>query len=377
MKLKSYVYSTAPSIYGEMSSLAQKHNAVNMTQGAPDFETPSWLIEYLNYYSTSGYNKYSPIPGTIELRKACSYKIYDNYNVKYNPENEIMISCGASEAIFSAVMAFIRSGDEVIFFDPAFDIFSNSVQNVQGVSKRLKLKNGRIDLAQLEETITPKTKMIILNSPHNPVGSIISKDEYLHIAQIIRNKNILLVCDEVYEHMHCSKSFTSAMQIESLRKNLIVIQSLGKTYNITGWRIGVCIGPEEILLHLNAVRQFLAYSAPTPMQLALAEGIMNHPEYYRNISKLYQKQHHTLISILKNSRFKIFPWAGSPFQLLGYEGITNKNDHDFAKELIIKYGIGLVPISSLYETPKHGYLRLCFAKYDKELIKGAKLLCKI
>ena len=378
MKLKSYVYSTAPSIYGYMSNLSKKYNAVNMSQGAPDFNTPEWLIEYLHYYTKKGCNQYSPISGTKELRNACAQKIYRNYNVKINPENEIMISCGASEGIFSAIMAFIRTGDEVIFFDPAFDVFSNTVANLNGISKRLTLhSDGRIDIDAIAQTITPKTKMIILNSPHNPIGSVISKEEYNEISNLIKGKDIILLCDEVYEHIYAADEFTSALQIPSLKEQLIVIQSLGKTYNITGWRLGVCIAPHNILTHLNAIHQFTTFSAPTPMQLALADGINHYPNYCNQITKLYRKQHETLIHILKNSRFKIYPWAGSPFQLLGYSTITQKKDKEFAEELVQHHGVGLVPISTLYEKPKHGLLRLCFAKNDKELIKGAKLLCKV
>ena len=377
MKAKPII-SNKPSIFGYMATFAKKHGAVNMTQGAPDFKTPDWIVDRLHFYSQKGFNQYSPIQGMPQLRKACASKIKACYDVDVNADTEIMISCGAVESIFAVLMAYVGKGDEVIYFDPAFDAYPNIVNAVEGISRRLPLNNdGTINLDALAEAISGKTKLIILNSPHNPVGSVISKAEYETVAKLIADKNILLLSDEVYEHIYAGKKFTSALEIPALRKQLIVVQSLGKTYNLTGWRMGVCIAPADILPFLQGVKQFTTFSAPTPMQLALADGINDHPEYWQQLPNMYQSQHQKLITVLKNSRFKIFPWEGSPFQLLDYRNISEENDQAFAERLITEHGIGLVPISSLYETPQHGFLRLCFAKYDEDLIKGAELLCDV
>ncbi len=372
------IVTTKPSIFGHMASFAKKHNAINMTQGAPDFKTPDWLVDRLHHYAQKGFNQYSPIPGMPQLRKACAEKTSLCYGVEIDAEKEVMISCGAVEAIFSAVMAYVSPGDEVIYFDPAFDAYPNTVNAARGVSKRLKLKDdGHVDIEALANAITPKTKMILLNSPHNPMGSVITLEEYQEIAKLIKDKDILLLSDEVYEHIYAGDDFISALQIPELRQQLIVVQSLGKTYNLTGWRMGVCIAPADILPNLLGIKQFTTFSAPTPMQLALADGINNYPEYWQDLPKLYQAQYQTLTKALQNSRFKIAKWEGSPFLLLDYSHISNEDDQTFAEKLVTEYNVGLVPISSLYETPEHKYLRLCFAKHDEDLIAGAKQLCKV
>ena len=367
-----------PSIFGLMSALAKQHNATNFTQGAPDFKTPPWILEKLEYYSSRGKNQYSPIPGMPELKQACANKVKHLYGCSINPDKEIMISCGASESIYSIIAAFISAGDEVIYFDPAFDAYPNVTKMMNGKSIRLQfLSNGRIDVEAIRKSITHRTKLIILNSPHNPLGTVISKNEYLEIAKIIKNKDILLLSDEVYEHIYAGEQYQSVLNIPELRNQSIVVQSLGKTYNITGWRLGVCIAPEKILPYLLGVKQFTTFSAPTPLQLAVADGINNHPEYYETLPQLYQKSHDVITTVLKNSRFKILPWHGSPFLMLDYSNITSKNDEIFAKELITNHGVGTVPVSSLYEKPIHRYLRVCFAKQEKDLIEGALKLCQI
>ncbi|WP_119343101.1 aminotransferase class I/II-fold pyridoxal phosphate-dependent enzyme [Facilibium subflavum] len=369
---------TEASIFGKMSVMTQAHNAINFTQGAPDFKTPDWLIDRLHYYTQKGFNKYSPIPGTPELRQAIAEKVKQCYDVSINPDDRVMISAGAIESIFSLMMAYVGQGDEVIYFDPAFDAYPCIVSMIQGVSRRLNLKqDGQIDLEALANAINDKTKLIILNSPHNPMGSVISLEQYKEIAKLIQGKDILLLSDEVYEHIYAADSFTSAIQIPQLHDQLIVVQSLGKTYNLTGWRLGACIAPKKLLPNLLAVKQFTTFSAPMPMQLALADGINKHPEYWQDLPALYQNQHRKLAKLLEKSRFTLLPWHGSPFQILDYRAISDQDDFSFCQDLIMRHGIGLVPISSLYETPQQGLVRLCFAKYDDVLNKGAEILCQI
>lgn len=362
-----------------MSVKAKQHQAINFTQGAPDFATPEWLIDRVNHYMQKGFNQYSPIPGTLPLKQALAHKISLAYGVEIaNPEQQISITAGAIEAIFGLISAYIGQGDEVIYFDPAFDAYPNIVAFNQGISRRLKLcDNGDIDLEAIASAINSKTKLIILNSPHNPMGSVITREQYLAIADMIKGKDILLLSDEVYEHIYASEHFTSALSIEALRDQLVVVQSLGKTYNLTGWRLGACIAPPKIITAINAVKQFTSFSAVHPMQLALADGIEAHPEYWQDLPKLYQKQHQRVVAGLANSCFKIRPWQGSPFLMLDYSAISNEDDLTFCDRLIEDYGVGLVPISSLSAEPTKHLVRLCFAKYDDAIDEGVKRLCQI
>ncbi|QLE79957.1 aminotransferase class I/II-fold pyridoxal phosphate-dependent enzyme [Francisella sp. Scap27] len=357
--------------------MANEHNAVNFTQGAPDFDTPEWLIDRANFYMKNGKNQYSPIAGTPALRKAMIHKTKLCYGVDIEVDN-IAITAGAQEGLFTTISSYIGKDDEVIMFDPIFDTYAGVTNFNQGKCVRLSLlPNGKIDTQAIANAITNKTKIIILNSPHNPMGTVISKEEFKEIANIIKDKDILVLSDEVYEHIYAGDSFTSAIEIPELWDKLIVLQSLGKTYNLTGWRLGVAIAPSKIIKEILSIKQFSTFSAVHPTQLALAEGIVEHPEYYQNLHKLYKKQNQLLSEGLKNSRFKVLEWQGSPFQVLDYSNISNEDDHKFATNLIKEHGVGLIPISTLFEKPKNGLLRLCFAKKDKDIIEGTKKLSLI
>ncbi|MFT4694575.1 MAG: methionine aminotransferase [Francisella sp.] len=375
-KLKSYI-ETTPSIYGKFAMMANEHKATNFTQGAPDFDTPEWLINRTNFHMQKGKNQYSPIPGAPALRNAIVQKTKDCYDTNIEIDN-VAITAGAQEGLFAAISCYVGKGDEVIMFDPIYDAYAGITKFNQGKSIRLNLlPNGNIDLQAIANAITITTKIIILNSPHNPMGSVISKEEYQELTKILKDKDILVIADEVYEHIYAGEKFTSAIEIPELRDKLVVLQSLGKTYNLTGWRLGVAIAPSEIIKNILSIKQFTTFSAVHPMQLSLAEGIIEHSEYYKNLHKLYKKQNQLLRNSLKNSKFKLLDWQGSPFQMLDYSAISNENDNDFATNLIKNNGVGLVPISTLFEKPQNGLLRLCFAKKDDDIIKGAKKLCQI
>ena len=309
---------TTASIYGKFAIMANEHIATNFTQGAPDFDTPEWLIARTNFYMQKGKNQYSPIPGAPALRKAIVQKSKVCYYVDIEIDN-VAITAGAQEGLFAAISCYVDKDDEVIIFDPIYDAYAGITKFNQGKSIRLSLlPNGNIDLQAIANAITTKTKIIILNSPHNPMGSVISKEEYQELAKIIKDKDILVIADEVYEHIYAGEKFTSAIEIPELRDKLVILQSLGKTYNLTGWRLGVAIAPADIIKNILAIKQFTAFSAVHPMQLALAEGIIEHPEYYKNLHNLYKKQNKLLRENLKGSKFKLLDWKGSPFQMLDY-----------------------------------------------------------
>jgi methionine aminotransferase len=375
-KLKSHI-DTTPSVYGKFAIMANEHKATNFTQGAPDFDTPEWLIDRTNFYMRQGKNQYSPIPGAPALRKAMIQKTKDCYDVGIEIDN-VAITAGAQEGLFATISAYVGSDDEVIMFDPIYDAYAGITKFNQGKCVRLNLlPNGSIDLQAIANAITTKTKIIILNSPHNPMGGVISKEEYQELTTLLKGKDILVIADEVYEHIYAGAKFTSAIEIPELRDKLVVLQSLGKTYNLTGWRLGITIAPPEIIKDILAIKQFATFSAVHPMQLALADGIVQHPEYYQDLHRLYKKQNQLLRDGLKDSRFKLLDWQGSPFQMLDYSTISDENDQEFATNLIKKYGVGLIPISSLFKQPKNGLLRLCFAKKDVDIINGVKKLCQI
>jgi methionine aminotransferase len=363
------------SIYAKMSQISAQYNALDMAQGVANFPVPEWLIDRLYYHAKLGKNAYSPIPGTPQLRTATAAKIQQAYDVKIDGMNQVLITCGASEAIFATIMAYTAPGDEVIFFDPAFDVYPESVKAANGVSKRLKLlANGHIDLNTIQNAITDKTKIILLNSPHNPMGTIITKEEYQELANIIKDKDILLLSDEVYEHMTAKDTFTTALQIPELREQLVVFQSFGKTYNLTGWRMGACIGPEQILKPIQSLKQNMSFSAPTPMQLSIADGINDHPEFWQSQPKLYQEKYKLFTNYFNNPKLKLQYWEGSPFLIFDYTQMSKENDLDFAMKLVKENSIGLVPISSSFAKPHHQYLRLCFAKSDEQIIQAADIL---
>jgi methionine aminotransferase len=376
IKPKPYI-DTSASVYGKFAMMAVENNALNFTQGAPDFDTPEWLIDKTDFYMKKGKNQYAPIPGAHSLRKAIVHKTKSYYDVDIEIEN-VAITAGAQEGLFTTISTYVGKDDEVIMFDPIFDTYAGVTNFNQGKCIRLDLlPNGNIDIQAIANSITDKTKNIILNSPHNPKGSIKSKEEYQEIARLIKDKDILVISDEVYEHIYAGDSFTSAIQIPELKHKLIVLQSLGKTYNLTGWRQGVAIASCEIIKNILAIKQFSTFSAVHPMQLALADGIINHPEFYENLNKLYKKQNQLLRDNLKNSRLKLLDWHGSPFQMLDYTQVSDEDGNTFTENLIKEHGVGLVPISSLFKKPKDGLLRLCFAKKDNDIIEGAKILSKI
>ena len=377
IKSKPNINVSSGGVYGTFAEIAAKHNAINFTVGAPEFDTPEWIVDRANFHMKNGKNQYAPGAGALPLRQAMVTKTEICYGTKIDVEN-VAITIGAQEALFGIVSSYVDNDDEVIMFDPIFDPYLSIVKFNRGKGIRLDLlPNGKIDLDALANAITEKTKVIILNSPHNPMGSIISKQEYQEVAKIIKNKDIVVISDEVYEHIYAGERFVSAIEVPELWGNLVVTQSLGKTYNLTGWRLGVAISTPEIIKSILSVKGLVSFSSAHPLQLAIADGILEHPEYYQNLHKLYKKQNNLLRENLKESKFNILNWQGSPFQLLEYNSTNGESDYDFAIRLIKEHGVGIVPISSLFERPQHGLFRLCFAKRDDSIIEGAKILCQV
>jgi len=367
-------------IFSTMSALAKEHNAVNLAQGFPDFEPYPRLIEFAHQAMKDGHNQYAPMIGLPALREEIANKTKDCYQFFPNSEIEITITSGATEAVFSTITAIIHPGDEVIIFEPAFDIYLPAIHLAGGkaVTIPLDFPNFTINFELLEKSISPRTKLIILNSPHNPTGSVVPKEDFERLAMVIENKDIFLLSDEVYEHIvFDNQQHFSALQNEILRQKSFVISSLGKTYHLTGWRVGYVIAPEKLTKLFRSVHQFNTFSAHTPSQIAFSK-ILAFKYLYQNLSSFIQAKRDLFLANMKTSGFEPIKSQGTYFQLMSYKNISDISDIDFAKQLVIQKGVASIPISVFYtQKEDHKIVRFCIAKKDETLLKAAEKLCKI
>lgn len=366
-------------IFTKMSALAQQHNALNLSQGFPDFPASRELIGLVNKYMLAEKNQYAPLAGVPELRHAISKKVANLYHTVYHPDSEITITAGGTQGLATAISSVIREGDEVIIFTPAYDSYAPIVELNGGTPVFIKLKHPdyHIDWDEVKKMITLRTRMIIINSPHNPTGAVLAQTDLDQLSAIVKNSNILLLSDEVYEHItfdgHAHLSFAGHRE---LAERSFVVFSFGKTFHVTGWKLGYVLAPENMMREFRKVHQFEVFSANTPMQYALAEFLQS-PENY-NISEFYQDKRNRFRAAVAGSRFRLLPCSGTYFQLLDYSEITQENDTDFAIKLIETYGIAAIPVSVFYNVPVHNnVLRFCFAKQDETLNKAGEILRKI
>ena len=368
------------SIFSIMSGLAVKENALNLSQGFPNFESDSKLIELVNKAMINGKNQYAPMPGIISLREAIAVKMFNLYNVSYNPETEITITAGATQAIFTAIAAFVKKEDEVIIFKPAYDSYEPSVELFGGktISVQLNPEDFSIDWQNVKGLISDKTRMIIINSPHNPSGRILSKNDMLQLEALLKNTNILLLSDEVYEHIiFDGEKHQSAALFPALAERTFITASFGKTFHNTGWKVGYCIAPSYLTEEFRKVHQFNVFSVNHPTQVALAEYLKN-SDHYLELGGFYQQKRDLFLSLLKDSRFDFKPSKGTYFQLLNFSKITEESDVDFAIKLTKERKIASIPISVFNEAGLDTkVLRFCFAKTDETLKKAAEILCNI
>lgn len=371
---------TGTSIFAVMSGLANEHKAVNLSQGFPDFPISEELIELVNHFMKKGFNQYAPMPGVAPLRKALSRMFKKNHRASYDVDKEITITAGATQAIFTAISAFITKGDEVIIFEPAYDSYSPSVTVNGGLVKhaRLQFPDYSINWDELPRMISSNTKMIIINSPHNPTGSIISEDDMLRLETLIRGRDIIVLSDEVYEHLIFDGfQHHSVSRFPELASKSIVVGSFGKTFHATGWKTGFVLAPENIMAEYRKVHQFVVFTVNTPIQYAVAEYLKN-PDNYTSLSGFYQKKRDFFLSAISGSKFKPLTNHGTYFQLLDYSSISDEPEMDMAVRLIKEFGIASVPVSSFYRTQDNNHtLRFCFAKKESTLKKAGEILCRI
>lgn len=378
--LISKLPNTATSIFAIMSGLAREHNALNLSQGFPDFEISGELIELVHKNMLLGNNQYAPMPGVLSLRERISDMFLQKYKASYHPESEITITAGATQALYTAISAFVRPGDEVIIFEPAYDSYAPAIKMQGGMVKYAQLAEPdySIDWETLPALISGNTRMIIINSPHNPTGSIISKEDLKKLDTLTKNRDIIILSDEVYEHLIFDQlKHESICKYPSLANHALVIGSFGKTFHATGWKCGFVLAPPNLTAEFRKVHQFVVFAVNTPVQMAIAEFLKN-KENYTHLNTFYQKKRDLFLDLVKSSRFKALPAKGTYFQLLSYDGISDEKETDFAIRLTKEYGIASVPVSPFYHNGKDNkILRFCFAKTTDTLVKAGEILCKV
>ena len=381
---KSPIFSKLPkvgtTIFTKMSAMANKHEALNLSQGFPDFPIDPKLIDCTLKAMKSGYNQYAPMPGLIGLREAIAEKIEDAYSIAYHPETEITITSGATQAIFTAIAAFVKEEDEVIIFTPAYDCYQPAIELVGGkpVFVQLKSPEYKINWEEVKKLISQRTRMIIINTPHNPTGTLLSEEDLKELEKITAHSEIIILSDEVYEHIvFDGQKHASICRNKGLADRSIAVFSFGKTFHVTGWKMGYCIGPKQLMVEFRKVHQFNVFSSNHPLQHALTE-YLNDSENYLSLGSFYQKKRDVFLSAITGSRFKVIPSKGTYFQLLDYSSISDQNDVMFAESLVHEYKIASIPVSVFYNSPlDEKVLRFCFAKKEQTLEEAAKILSKI
>ncbi|GAA4804430.1 methionine aminotransferase [Litoribaculum gwangyangense] len=367
-------------IFSVMSGLAKKHEAINLSQGFPDFESDQKLIDLVSQAMNTGYNQYAPMAGNLQLREAIAKKFELLYKICYHPENEITVTAGATQAIFTIINTFIKPNDEVVIFKPAYDSYEPSVILNGGkvVSIQLNAPDFKVDWNSVRQTINSRTKMIIVNTPHNPSGTVFSKEDMLQLQEITKHSNIIVLSDEVYEHMiFDGEEHQSACLFPDLKSRSFITGSFGKTFHNTGWRVGYCCAPKELMEEFMKIHQFNVFCIHHPTQKGIAD-YMQEPKHYLDLPDLFQRKRDLFLNLIKDSKFKFKPSKGTYFQVLDYSEITQEYDVDFAKRLTIEFGVASIPLSAFNTNNLDSkVLRFCFAKSDDTLKKAADILNKI
>ena len=368
------------SIFAVMSAMANEHGAINLSQGFPDFNCPEELIALVTKYMQEGYNQYAPMPGMPALRHKISEKTEKVYGYRPDPDQEVTVTSGATEALFAAITAVVKPGDEVVVLEPCYDSYAPAIRLAGGIPiyVPLAIPDFSIDWDLLKKNISRRTRLIIINTPHNPTGAVIPREDLEKLANLTDGSDILILSDEVYEHMvFDGKEHVSALQIESLRQRAFVISSFGKTYHTTGWKIGYVVAPPALTAELRKMHQFITFCSVTPLQLAIAD-YMDNEQHYRSLPDFYQAKRDLFCELVQPSRFELVPSAGTYFQLLKYDNISTEHDLDFAKRLTLEIGVASVPVSAFYHNKTdHHYLRFCFAKSEETLRQAVERLVKL
>ncbi|KEQ30391.1 aminotransferase [Pedobacter antarcticus 4BY] len=371
---------TSDSIFTVMSQLATEHQAINLSQGFPDYECDPKLINFVAQAMQNGHNQYAPMTGAPALREWVAEKVNTLYGSDYHADKEVTITAGGTEAIFSTLSACINAGDEVIIFEPAYDSYAPTVRMLGGLVKSYEMAPPEydIDWEMVKKLFTASTKMIILNSPHNPTGKILTETDIQALIKLTKNTDVLILSDEVYEHLiYDGEQHRSLAIYPELRERAIIIASFGKLLHATGWKTGYCLAPEYLMKEFRKVHQFNVFSVNTPMQIGIANYLKN-PETYLNLSSFFQQKRDLFRSLLAETKFKLLPCKGSYFQCVSYEHFSEEDDTVMAKRLITDFGVASIPVSAFYtRNTDHRVLRFCFAKKQDTLEKSVERLMKL
>lgn len=363
-----------------MNQLAHTHNAINLAQGFPDFPADPRLIAFVSEAMKEGYNQYAPMNGIFSLREAIAVKLETLYGASYDPDTEITVTVGATQAIYTAITAFVHPGDEVIIITPAYDCYEPAVRINGGipVHVEMKSKDFKVDWELFQNAIGPKTRMVVINSPHNPSGRVFTAEDMAHLQRCLRNTSILLLSDEAYEHLAFDgRPHQSVSRYPDLVSRSLICASFGKTFHATGWKMGYCAAPAELLKEFRKVHEFNVFAVCHPMQRALARYLKD-PENYLNLPGFFQKKRDLFLDLASHSRFRFTPSEGTYFQLLEYSDISEEPDVAFAKRLAREYGLAGIPISVFSkERNDHHQLRFCFAKEEETLKRAGEILQSI
>ncbi len=378
LKLDSKLPDAGTTIFTIMSKMAQDYGAINLSQGFPDFEPDEGLIDRVDYYLRNGRNQYPPMIGIPELRAAISRKLKINSQIDIDSESEITITSGATEALFCAIHCVVRPGDEVIVFDPAYDSYQPAISLAGGktIHIPLHLPDYSIDWQAVQQKLNSNTRLIIINSPHNPSASVLQREDLDSLATAIRPSNCFVLSDEVYEHIiFDGREHASVLTHDELRKRSMAVFSFGKTYHVTGWKIGYCIAPAGLTAEFRKIHQFNVFTTPTPMQWAIADFLESNPQNYQQLGAFYQQKRDLFCRMIASSRFKLPPSAGTYFQLADYSRISDKTDIEFANWMTQEKGVAVIPLSPFYkEPPDSKMIRFCFAKQDETLKQAADII---
>jgi methionine aminotransferase len=376
--LTSKLPGVGTTIFTVMSKMAADCDAINLSQGYPDFDGPPVLRERVAWHMAHGHNQYAPLAGVPELLEQIARKVGDLYGCPVDPASQVAVTPGATEAIYCAVTAVVGRGDEVILFDPAYDTYEPGIRLNGGRAVRIPLEypDFRIDWQRVKEAVTDRTRLIMLNNPHNPTGAVWSAEDIEGLRRVVEGTRILLLADEVYEHITFDgKPHLSLLRYPDLAGRAFCISSFGKTYHATGWRIGYCVAPAALMREFLAIHQFINFSTNAPLQYAIADFLRDCPQHHNELGAFYQQKRDLFCRLLTESRFQLLPSAGSFFQLADYSAISDGKDTDFAVTLTRQHKVAAIPVSVFYERPPRQHVvRFCFAKNDRTLAEAAARL---
>ncbi|CAP45331.1 pyridoxal phosphate-dependent aminotransferase [Bordetella petrii] len=387
--IRSKLPDVGTTIFTVMSRLAIEHQAINLGQGFPDFDPDPKLCELVAKAMSAGHNQYPYMPGVAPLRQAIAEKTQALYGRAYDPETEITVTSGATEALMATVLAAVNSGDEVVVIEPCYDSYLPAIRLAGGTAVPVPLRAPtledpyyRIDWLRVRDAITSRTRLLMLNFPHNPTGAVLNDSDLDALESIVRDTGILLLSDEVYEHIvFDGKPHASLARRPLLAEHAFVISSFGKTYHTTGWKVGYCCAPRQLSAELRKVHQFMVFTVSSPMQFALAEYMRN-PQPYNDLPAFYQAKRDRLAAGLARTRFKPLPSPGTFFMLADYSAISKQSEADFARDLTVQHGVTVIPVSAFYQHPdaessNHQLVRFCFAKKDATLDAAIERLVNV